>query len=292
MEQYLPFIYIVIIIAIFAAVFLVVMAFSSRIEQITLPFLSDYKKRLELEFENLDLPFTAQRFILLQGGIAIILFTVGLVTGSDAITKIIVGMLFTLLGIFLTRAYIREKKRQWQNRFEEQFADAAALVGNGVKAGLSLLQALELTVNESAEPFSKELKAVLHANKIGIPLDVALSEWSARMNCTDLDIFVTAINIQHQTGGNLSEILSTLGKTIRERRRIKGQIMTLTAQGRMSAYILSGLPVALFIAVYFINTKQVSLMFTHYLGWAMLGVCTIMVIIGIIVVNRIVDINI
>jgi len=292
MEQFFPIIAIGIIIAIFIAVFLVIMAFSSRIEQITLPFLSDYQHKLELEFANLNLPFSPQRFILLQTGIAIVLFTVGLITGSDTITKIVIGILFALIGIFLTRTYIKEKKRQWKNQFEEQFADAAALVGNGVKAGLSLLQALELTVSEIDNPFRNELKAVLQAHKVGIPLDVALTEWSARMDCNDLDIFVTAINIQHQTGGNLSEILSTLGKTIRERRRIKGQIMTLTAQGRMSAYILSGLPVALFIAVYFVNTKQVSLMFSHYIGWAMIGVCTIMVIIGIIVVNKLVDINI
>ena len=277
---------------IFAAVFFVFVSYSSKIEEMTLPFLKTYQEKLEKEFANLDMPITAQRFMILQGGIALVLFTLGLITGSDIVTKVVVGALFALIGIFLTRTFIKEKKRQWQQRFEEQFADAAAMVGNGVKAGLSLLQALELTSHEIGNPFARELKAVLQAHKMGNALDVALNDWSARMDCNDLDIFVTAINIQHQTGGNLSEILSILGNTIRERRRIKGQIQTLTAQGRMSAYILSGLPVVLFLAIYFVNTAQVSLMFTHYIGWMMLGACAIMVGIGMVVVNMIVDINI
>jgi tight adherence protein B len=161
-----------------------------------------------------------------------------------------------------------------------------------VRSGLSLLQALEVVVREMEDPMAYELYQVLQATRVGAPLDTVLEDWAARMHNSDLDMFVTAIIIQRQTGGDLAHVLNTLASTVRQRQRIQGQISALTAQGRLGAMVLAGLPIFMGVMLYFLNPGRMSLMVSHPIGWGMLLASGTTILAGMLVVRKIVEIDI
>jgi tight adherence protein B len=279
-------------VAIFVSVMMVLLMFSKRAEGVLDGLTGKYAVKLKQEFELLQLPFTPTQFMAFQLGIVLVLFGVGIITGPDPTTKLAVGALFGYIGFWLTRRYVAEQHKRRQQRFKEQFADAAALIGNAVRSGLSLFQGLEIVVKEMDDPIAYEVYQVLQATKVGAPLDTVLEDWARRMGSPDLDIFVTAINIQRQTGGDLSYILNMLASTIRQRQKIQGQIQALTAQGRLGSYVLSGLPIFMGVVLYFINPQRMGLVLTEPLGWGMMAVSATTITIGIVVIRKIVDIDI
>lgn len=289
LQQVIPYI---IAAAVFFSILLVSLLFSKKTETAATDFLGRYRTNLTRQVELLNLPISVNQFMMLQGAVVLLLFAVGLLTGPDFITKLVMGVVFGATGWILSRRYILDKHKQRQTKFKEQFADAASLIGNSVRSGLSLQQSLDVLVREMDDPMAYEVYQVMQATKMGTPLDTALEQWAARMNNPDLDIFVTAINIQRQTGGDLSFILGTLGTTIRQRHKIQGQIQALTAQGRVGAYVLSGMPIFMGGVLYFLNPSRMSLMFTHPIGLGMLAVTATTITLGIFVIRRIVDIDI
>jgi tight adherence protein B len=283
---------ILIALVIFITVFLLIAVFSGNIEKSIDPLFGTYLKYLEQEFSILDIPITARRFMMMQTGTAILLFVLGLLIGDTLLNKLVFSVSLALLAFLFTRVYIKQKKTGRKNKFEEQFVDAIALVANAVRYGLSLMQALDLAVTEMEDPMSYEINLVIQATRVGLPLDTALTEWSKRIESKDLDIFVTAVIIQNQTGGNLTDILETLGKTIRERFRIQRQIKTLTSQGILSAYILTLLPVILGVALYFIQPDTMSLLFTTNYGLLLTLICVCMIGTGAFIVKKIITIDV
>lgn len=283
---------VIIALIIFASVFLTITVFSSNIEKSIDPIFGRYLKYLDKEFESLNISLTPRTFMMYQVGASIMFFVLGLLIGSDVLSKVFVGTVLACLAFFVGRIYLKQQKSKRKQRFDEQFVDAIALISNAVRSGLSLMQALELTVSEMEDPISYEVNLVIQATRLGVSLDVALMEWASRMNSKDLDIFVTAVIIQNQTGGNLSDILETLGKTIRERFKIQRQIKALTSQGSASAYVLTGLPIILGIALYFIQPETMSLMFTNNYG-ILLSLSSLgMIGIGGLIVRKIITIDI
>lgn len=277
---------------IFAGVMLTLMLFSNQGEQLLDSLTGHYIERLKPTFERLQIRFAPIQFVVVQLAITLLLFTTGIVTGPDIITKLSMGVLLGLIGFLLPLRWLKDQERRRQNKFKEQFADAAALIGNSVRSGLSLLQALEVLVREMEDPMAFEVYQVLQGTRVGLPVETALEQWAERMKVPDLDIFVTAVNIQRQTGGDLGHVLTTLAATVRQRQRIQGQIMSLTAQGRLGAIVLAGLPVFMGVVLYFINPDRMGLMFSHPLGWGMLAISAVTISAGYMVVRRIVDIDI
>ncbi|MGV3525203.1 MAG: type II secretion system F family protein [Candidatus Sericytochromatia bacterium] len=277
---------------IFAGVMLTLMLFSNQGEQLLDSLTGHYIERLKPTFERLQIRFAPMQFVVVQLAITLLLFTTGIVTGPDIITKLSMGVLLGLIGFLLPLRWLKDQERRRQNKFKEQFADAAALIGNSVRSGLSLLQALEVLVREMEDPMAFEVYQVLQGTRVGLPVETALEQWAERMKVPDLDIFVTAVNIQRQTGGDLGHVLTTLAATVRQRQRIQGQIMSLTAQGRLGAIVLAGLPVFMGVVLYFINPDRMGLMFSHPLGWGMLAISAVTISAGYMVVRRIVDIDI
>ena len=129
--------------------------------------------------------------------------------------------------------------------FNKQLPDTITLIANALRAGSSFLQAIELVVRESRPPVSTEFGRVIREVNLGLPFEQALENMVRRVRSDDLELMATAISIQHQVGGNLAEILDSIAYTIRERVRIKGEIRTLTAQQRLSGYVVGFLPIAL-----------------------------------------------
>ena len=158
-----------------------------------------------------------------------------------------------VLGFFLPRMYINRQKTRRLKRFNEQLPDMINLMVNGLRAGYSTMQAMEAVSKEMPAPISDEFRRVVQEMQLGIPMEVSLEKLLRRIPSQDLDFMVTAINVQREVGGNLSEILDTISFTIRERIRIKGDIQTLTAQVRTSGTVLSLIPVGLTVVLWFLN---------------------------------------
>jgi tight adherence protein B len=150
-----------------------------------------------------------------------------------------------VIGFFLPRWYVRRRQGKRLNQFNKQLPDTITLIANALRAGSSFLQAIELVVREARPPISTEFGRVIREVNLGLPFEQALENLVRRVKSDDLELMVTAISIQYQVGGNLAEILDSIAFTIRERVRIKGEIQTLTAQQRLSGYVVGFLPIGL-----------------------------------------------
>ena len=150
-----------------------------------------------------------------------------------------------IIGFILPRWYVRRRQGKRLNPFNKQLPDTITLIANALRAGSSFLQAIELVVREARPPISTEFGRVIREVNLGLPFEQALENLVRRVKSDDLELMVTAISIQYQVGGNLAEILDSIAFTIRERVRIKGEIRTLTAQQRMSGYVVGFLPIGL-----------------------------------------------
>jgi len=203
-----------------------------------------------------------------------------------------------LAGWFVPRFYVNRRKNQRLKAFNDHLADTITLIANALRAGASFLQAIELVVRETQPPMSTEFNRVIREVNLGLPFEQAMSNMVRRVRSEDLELLATAITIQHQVGGNLAEILDSIAFTIRERIRIKGEIRTLTAQQRMSGYVVAGLPIFLVVVLSLIAPKFMEPMFgpPEILGIPMgviiLLIGGIMMFIGFLAIRRIVDIEV
>ena len=204
-----------------------------------------------------------------------------------------------MLGYWLPRFWLNRRKSRRLKAFNAGLADTIMLLGNSLRSGSSFLQAVEMIVRESQPPISTEFARVIREVNLGLPLDEALANLQRRVRSDDLDLMTTAIAIHHTVGGNLAEILDSIAFTIRERVRIKGEIRTLTAQQRMSGYVVGLLPVALVILLSVIAPtfmqpllQKPPELFGLPAGMFILAGGGLMMLIGFVLIRRIVDIEV
>lgn len=195
-------------------------------------------------------------------------------------------------GFFIPRWYIALVRRRRLRAFDDQLSDTINLIVNSLRAGYSILQAMEAVAEEMVPPISTEFGRVVREVQLGLTLEQALSNMLRRVPSDDLDMMVTAINVQREVGGNLAEVLDTISYTIRERIRIKGEIRALTAYGRGAGVMLSVIPVVLAVLVYFINPEFMSLLFVHRCGWVMIGIAILGIVLGFLIIRKIVNIDV
>ncbi len=199
-----------------------------------------------------------------------------------------------VLGFILPGWYVRRQQKRRLNRFNDQLSDMINLMVNGLRAGYSTMQAMEAVSKEMPAPICDEFKRVVQEMQIGIPMETALENLLRRIPSDDLDFMVTAMNVQREVGGNLSEILDTISFTIRERVRIKGEIRTLTAQVRTSGTILSLIPVALTVVLWFLNPEYL-LSLQKGGPYCVIGVAAsviILIVLGYAIMMKIADIEV
>jgi tight adherence protein B len=198
-------------------------------------------------------------------------------------------------GLFIPRFYVNQAKRRRLKKFDDQLGDMLNLMVNGLRAGFSTLQAMEAISHEMPTPIADEFRRVVQEMQLGITTEEALDHMLRRIHSDDLDLVITAINVQREVGGNLAEILDVISFTIRERVRIKGEIQTLTAQGRATAWVISALPIALIGLLFLVNRTYVMQFFnpeTRNCGIPMLCLAGLMVGSGFYATQKIVDIDI
>ena len=197
-----------------------------------------------------------------------------------------------LFGIFLPRIVVRVLKAQRLRRFNDQLGDTINLLVNSIRAGYSMPQAMETVASNMPPPVSEEFRRVNLEIGLGVTLEDALLHMLRRVDSADLDLLITAINVASEVGGNLADILETISHTIRERVRIQGEIKTLTAQGLITGYVLSGLPFVLTGILYLLNREYMARMFTTTCGWIMSGVAVVIIAVGFFIMQKIVKIEV
>ncbi len=201
----------------------------------------------------------------------------------------LVGVLF---GLFVPRMVVNILSKRRLKQFNNQLGPAINLMVNGLRSGYSMLQSMESVARDMPPPISDEFGRVTLEIGLGIPNDEALQHLGKRVPSDDLGLMITAINVQHEVGGNLAEILDVISFTIRERVRIKGEIAALTAQGMMTGYVISGLPIALALILTAMNKEYMGRMFTMTCGWMMLGVSLVLIVLGFVAMMKIVQIEV
>ncbi len=255
--------------------------------------------RSQLRKANLKL--TIAEYLLVHVVIGGVLSGGGLVIFNGNPVAAGVGV---LVGLFGPRIYVTMRQKQRLNSFNDQLPDILGLWVNSLRAGFSVQQAMEAVSREAPEPSSEEFKRVVNEIAIGIPMEVALQNMTARIESEDLDLVFTAVNIQREVGGNLAEILDTISHTIRERIRIKGEIRTLTASGRATGTIIGMMPILLAILLSLINPDYMGQLWKGppvgaYIpglpipcGWPIIATGLIMMGIGMAIIQRITDIEV
>lgn len=206
--------------------------------------------------------------------------------------SVLLGLVFAIVGFFAPRIYLNFRKRQRLNAFNDQLGDTITLLANSLRSGFTIVQSMKTVAEQLPDPIAAEFHRVTQEIGLGLHYEEALNNMLRRVPSDDLDLMITAVNIQGRVGGNLAEILDTIGHTIRERIRIKGEIRVLTAQQMISGYILTGLPLALALVLYLINKTYISRMFTDPCGWIMIGVGFLMLFLGFLAIRKIVDIEV
>ena len=251
---------------------------------------SSWGDRVARELARADIKFkVAEYYALVFMSTVITAFVAWLI--QPLLVSAIIG---AVIGFFIPRFYVKRLQTQRLNKFSDQLSDMLNLMVNGLRAGYSTMQALEAISRELPAPISDEFHRVVQEMQIGIPMEKALDNLLRRIPSEDLDFVITAINVQREVGGNLSEILDNISFTIRERVRIKGEIRVMTAQVRTSATVLSLIPVFLTIALWFVSPEYIGSFFDRgpLCGW--LAVVTIvgMIVSGYFVMMRIADIEV
>jgi tight adherence protein B len=246
-----------------------------------------FSSRVQRDLARADLRLRVAEYYYIRIGLALGLAAV-LMLLRDPLSAIVGA----LLGYFLPRMWVGRRIGSRLNAFNKQLPDTITLLSNSLRAGSSFLQSIELVSRETPAPMGSEMGRVVREVNLGLSMEEALSNMVRRIKSDDLDLMVTAIGVQQQVGGNLAEILDTIAFTIRERVRIKGEIRTLTAQGRYSGYLVAFLPIAIMITLNFINPEFMQPLFTELIGQILLVVGGIMMAIGFFAIRKITDIKV
>ncbi len=229
-------------------------------------------------------------------------FAVGLAGYLMMHRELWAAILGAVIGFQIPKMYLNSTAKKRINNFDNQLSDTLNLWVNSLRSGYSVLQGMEAIATELPPPVSREFERVVQEVRLGLGMEEALNNMYNRVPSEDLDLVITAVNIQREVGGNLAEILDTISYTIRERVRIKGEVRTLTAQGRISGWVVGLLPLALAGLLYMINRPYMTQLWAKdkpwllpgYVpcGWAVIGISAFMMLMGIIAINKIVTIEV
>jgi tight adherence protein B len=241
--------------------------------------------RLQLFLQQADMEMTPGMLLTLVFLLAWVTFLSALLAGLPFLVTLFLG---ALVGGF-PFIIISAKRQRRFFKFEEAFPDAIELLGRAVRAGHAFTTGLDLIAKEMAPPLSEEFRKAYEQQNLGLPLRDALQSMTVRMPLPDVRIFVTALLIQRESGGNLAEVLDNLAHVIRERFKVMRQIKVFTAQGRLTLYMLISVPPIIGVLLYFIDSEYVMRLFTDPMGHQMLIGAVVLQTIGYFVIRKIIQ---
>jgi tight adherence protein B len=226
-------------------------------------------------------------FYMNLAAIAVLPALVWLLTGDPFSALVVFGVLVVLPGMLY-----RRMRKQRLKRFEMQMPDSLMMVSGAMRAGASLNIALEGLVKEQPAPISQEFELFLREQRLGLEFDKSLDNMEKRLPIPDFSMLVAALKISREVGGNLAEVLESLGETLRRKQMMEGKIESLTAQGKLQGIVMTLLPVLLAFLLYFLEPEAMSKLWTDPIGWIVLGVIIFMLTIGYLLIRKITSIDV
>lgn len=236
---------------------------------------ADLETRISQRLAGAGSALTASEWLLLHAGIAVGTALVCFILGGGGLA--VLGLALGIVGPWL---YLRFRHSRRLNKFNGQLAETLGLIAGGLQAGLSLPQAVDSVVREGNEPMAGELRRALIEQRLGVDITDALEGVAQRMDSEDFNWIVMAIRIQREVGGNLAEILHTVADTLREREYLRRQVKALSAEGRLSGYILTGLPPLIGVYMLWANPEYIKLLYTTLPGYIILGLAAALLAVG------------
>ena len=246
------------------------------------------RSRLDLMMVRAGLPLLGSEFLAISAGFSLLVFVIFALATLNPVT----GLLAVLLFLAADFVFLQRRIAKRLNNFQRQLADCLSLVANSLRAGFSFLQTMEIISREMEPPMSTEFEKVMRDTSLGKSLDEALHDMDERVGSADFSLVVTAVLIQQQVGGNLATILDTIRETISERIRIRREVNTLTAQGKMSGIVLACIPVALALFFYVSSPEYLEPLLTTDIGKMAIIGALFLVIVGFVIIRKIVDIKV
>lgn len=247
-----------------------------------------HARGLDFKMQQAGIPLLGTEFVALLLLSAVIVGVIAVLVAK----KWYVGILAAIVIVAIEYIYVLVRIEHRSSSFTNQLGDCLMMVANALRAGFSFLQAMEMISKEMEPPISDEFKHVMRDIGLGATVERALDDMDKRVGSPDFSLVVTAVLIQQQVGGDLAQILDTISETIQDRIRMRREVKTLTTQGRMSGWILILTPVVLALIMTSSNPDYLDPLFKHPIGQIILAATIIMEIIGAIIINRIVDIEI
>lgn len=242
---------------------------------------------IETSFEKADWPVRAAEALFFHVMAVAVLTLSGAILGGPGVA--VLALLVSVLApIFVVRLAITRRRQ----RFETHFPDALQMLASSLRSGRSLLQALEAMVDETSEPVAPELGRALGQARLGRPIEDALEEMARRLGSEDARFVATAVRMQRPIGGNLADLLTLVADTMVERARLRGDVRALTAEGRMSAFVLGILPIVLGVVVYAVDPAYMSVLFHDPLGRSMLAGAAVLAVAGFFWMKRTLEVDI
>lgn len=238
------------------------------------------------KLEDAGLRLSQAEFFLLVGIGACVGMLVGVVTVGP-----LVGILLALLAPFVGKLVLGFLAGKRRAKFDSQLGDTLQLLSGGLRAGHSILRAIDAAAAESQKPTSEEMRRVITETSLGRDLLAALNDTAERLKNEDFVWISQAIQINREVGGNLADVLDQVNETIRERAEIKGHIKALAAEGKFSAYILIAMPFGIVAMLLSVSPTYMNSMFTHPLGWVMIGASFVLMAIGALWMRKIIDLK-
>ena len=207
-------------------------------------------------------------------------------------SNVLLDLVAMVIGFKLPLIYVRRIKKKRSDKLGDQLPDALNIISNGLRAGLSFVQAIMVAGKEMDAPIADDFKKIIRDNLLGKELEDSLTEFAEKEDNENIEMLVSAILIQRQVGGNLSEILDNISATIRDRIKLRGDIKTMTAQSKMSAGIIAAIPAMIILALNVLNKGFMEPLFTTLIGNIILGIAVAMQVTGILVIVKLLNVKV
>lgn len=241
---------------------------------------------LSVRIARAGLSWSKRQFAIISAGIGLAMFALGTFAGVGLLVSAVLGF----AGAFgVPRWLLSYLKKRRETKFLDHFPDAVDVIVRGIKAGLPLLDCIKMIVSEAPEPLKTEFRLILETQAIGMPLGEACGKLYERTPLPEANFFGIVVAIQQKSGGNLSEALGNLSKVLRDRKKMKAKIQSMSQEAKASASIIGALPIAVMTLVYLTSPNYISLLFTNPVGHIMLAGSAIWMVMGVLVMKKMIN---
>ena len=253
---------------------------------------SEWATSAARDLQRANVHLRVGEYLLIRLGVSVGMFIIVLLLSQFHFAGILIGAIVALVAYIAAPPMLHLLHRRRRAAIEKQLVEFLPMLASSLRSGFAFQQGVELAAKQFESPFADELAILLNDTNLGSTMEEALLKMGERVESTDLDMMITAVLVQRDSGGNLSEILETAAKTLRERERIRGDIQTLTASARLTGLILSSYPVGIGLLMLVIMPSLGSVMFTETLGRILLGAALGLQFIGFLVMQRVMKVEI